>query len=157
MKKVLAVVLAVLTMVMIMPFSAFATNSEEAFCKIKKINEAPVYYERYEKIGLRAEYEVDSDEDVQLVWTIEGKSKFVDGDSKQMTTGESVTVKFLGNSIIKLQVVTTDGEVLAEDELEVKDGNIGGIKGFLANAFLSVYLVFFVLFGFIVQFFQIFS
>ncbi len=138
MKKVLAVVLAVLTMVMIMPFSAFATNTEEEFCKIKKVSATPVYYQRFDEVELYAEYYADPDEDVQLIWILDGNSKFVDGDEKKMTTGSTATVKFLGNSTIKLQLVAADGEVLAEDELYVEDGKSEGT--FIQSFIISIYL-----------------
>ncbi len=73
-----------LTMVMIMPFSAFAANGavEEEFCKIKRINSAPVSYHRNDDIEFYAEYYVAPDKDVELVWIIEGPGKFYDTETE---------------------------------------------------------------------------
>ncbi len=156
-KKLLSVVLAMLITVLVIPFSAYAADTTEEFCEIKKVSATPVYYQLFDEVELYAEYYADPNEDVQLVWTLDGKSRFVDGDEKQMTTGSTATVKFLGNSTVKLQLVAADGEVLAEDELYVEDGKTRGVDAFFANIFASIYLGIFFIFNMIISAFSIFS
>ncbi len=156
-KKVLSLILAVLIAVAAIPFSACAAGADttENFCKIKKVSTL-VYFQFFDDVELSAEYYADPEKDAELVWALDGNSKFVDGGLKETTTGSTATVKFLGNTTVKLQLISSDGEVLAEDELYVEDGKTKGVDSFFANIFISVYFVIFFILNMVVEAFKIF-
>ncbi len=155
-KKISSLVLAMLMVVAVIPFSAYAADTTEEFCEIKKVSSTPVYYQLFDEVELYAEYYAESEKDAEFVWTLDGNSRFVDGDTKEMTTGSTATVKFLGNSTVKLQLVAADGGVLAEDELYIEDGKSEGAGAFFSNIFISIYLGIFFIFNMIVEAFSIF-
>ncbi len=143
MKKVLAVVLAILTMIMIMPFSAFAADvAAEEYCKIKRINSAPVSYHRNDDIEFYAEYYAAPDKDVELVWTIEGPGKFYDTETEKTTKGENVKMKFIDDATVRLQLVSSDGEVIAEDEMFLERyGGSASIFDYLTADVLFIFML----------------
>ncbi len=97
---------------------AYADNSEADFCKIKRTT-ATVTFNTFEKVKLYANYNITSDESYELVWSIEGKSYFMN-DFKYKTTGEEVKLLFLDDTTVKLQIISSNGNVLCEDELFMK-------------------------------------
>ncbi len=127
----------------------FNGEEPEDFCEIiKKTSSFAV--DRYKKNEMKANYYI-SDKDSKLVWTIEGDAKFVDGDSKEMTTGPNATIKVTDKATLKLQLVSADGEVVSEDEVKLISHTVTG--GVLANAFLSIYLAVFMILNMIVEIF----
>ncbi len=87
------------------------------FCEIIK-KSSSINLDRYKKNQISAHY-YNSDKDATLIWTIEGKGSFVDGDAKKMTKGTDVTVKVTGDATLKLQLISADGEVVSEDKAEL--------------------------------------
>ena len=68
---------------------------------------------------LYADYNITTDEGYELVWSIDGKSYFMN-DFKDKTTGEEVELLFLDDTTVKLQIISSDGDVFCEDELFMK-------------------------------------
>ncbi|MBR2893911.1 MAG: hypothetical protein IKB94_08665, partial [Clostridia bacterium] len=64
-----------------------------------------------------ANYRAYSDKHYELVWTIDGKSVFIDGDSDKTAKGNEVELLFLGDTTVKLQIILSNGDVLCEDEM----------------------------------------
>ncbi len=106
-------------------------NGEEPvdFCKIQRTN-ATVTTMRLEKVELYPYYYVGNDNGAELVWTIDGKSIFVYGDSDKTTKGNEVEMIFLDDTTVKLQLISSKGDVICEDEIFLKASNS---TPFLAN------------------------
>ncbi len=124
----------------------------EDFCEIIKTSSTH-NLERNSDNQISAHY-YNSDKDAKLVWTIEGKGEFVDGDSKKMTTGPDVTFKAKGDATLKLQLVSADGEVVSEDEVGIISPSPMSL--FFAEAFIYVFLAFGMFLGVFAEIFNIF-
>ncbi len=74
----------------------------------------------YEKLDLFANYRIYSADDYELVWTIDGKSVFLGGDSDKKTTGTEVQLLFIDDTTVKLQIISSNGDVFCEDEMFLK-------------------------------------
>lgn len=100
-------------------------------------------FSRNDKIGFFAEYYSNSDENATLLWTIEGESFFIRADDKKTSTEDFVNVRFKDESVVRLQLISTDGEVLAEDEITLKKyvDNTNFWEELPANFLLSVMVV----------------
>ena len=105
---------------------AHAGNSEGDFCKIKRTT-ATVTFNTFEKVKLYADYNIDSAEDYEVVWSVDGKSYFMN-DFKDKTKGEEVELLFLDDTTVKLQIISSNGEVLCEDELFMKSYRNNGVS-----------------------------
>ena len=121
MKKFISILLAIITAFSI-SVTAFAREysaddfdgkEPEVFCKIKKSG-AVLTTNMLEKVELWADYYVG--EDCEFIWSVEGKSNFIKGETKKTAKGENVTLRFIDDSTVKLKIVSQDGRVLAEDE-----------------------------------------
>ena len=89
------------------------------FCEIKRTT-ATVTINPLEKVELYAKYEVNTDESYELVWSIDGKSYFLNGGIDKATTGSEIELLFLDDTTVKLQIVASNGDVLCEDEVFLK-------------------------------------
>lgn len=94
----------------------FSDKSYENFCEIKRTNDISDIYP-LKKLELYANYRAYSDKHYELVWTIDGKSVFIDGDSDKTAKGNEVELLFLGDTTVKLQIILSNGDVLCEDEM----------------------------------------
>lgn len=123
-----------------MPFSG---KSYENFCKIKIISGISTIFP-LERLELSADYRAYSDTCYELVWTIDGKSVFLDGDSDKETTGTEVEMLFVDDTTVKLQIISSKGDVLCEDEmfLEVSRNNDMSFKDKLLSWFLLSIILF---------------
>ena len=97
----------------------FGGEAPADFCKIKRTT-ATVTINTFEKVKLYADYSVYSDENYELVWSIDGKSYFLNGAKDKTTTGTDVKMRFLDDTTVKLQIVSSNGDVLCEDEIFLK-------------------------------------
>lgn len=123
-----------------MPFSS---KSYENFCEIKIISGIGTIFP-LERLELSADYRAYSDTSYELVWTIDGKSVFLDGDSDKETVGTEVEMLFLGDTTVKLQIISSTGDVLCEDEmfLEASRNNDMSFKDKLLSWFLLSLILF---------------
>lgn len=118
-KKFLALCLCLIMICSISSITvAYAGNSEADFCKIERTT-ATVTFNTFEKVKLYANYNITSDESYELVWSIDGKAYFLNG-YKEQTTGEKAELRFLDDTTVKLQVISSNGDILCEDELFMK-------------------------------------
>lgn len=92
-------------------------NGEEPvdFCEIET-SSGRTEFNINNKLSLNAHYYA-ADTGATLVWSIDGESVFIDGETEKTETGRRAHVHFLGDTNIKLQLISQDGEVLAEDEI----------------------------------------
>ncbi len=97
----------------------FVGEAPADFCKIKRTT-ATVTINPLEKVELYAEYSIYSDENYELVWSIDGKSYFLKGDTNKTAKGTDVKMRFIDDTTVKLQIVASNGEVLCEDEIFLK-------------------------------------
>lgn len=97
----------------------FDGEKPDDFCKIIK-SATPISYSPREKIELYAHYYVDDCSDCELVWTIDGDSKFIKGDENKTTSGNEVTIRFKDDTTVNLKIVASNGEILAEDDIFLK-------------------------------------
>lgn len=97
----------------------FNGEKPDDFCKIEKTT-AYVSYNPREKVELYAHYYVDDYSNCELVWTIDGDSKFIKGDENKTTTGNDVLIRFKDNTTVNLKVVTSSGAIIAEDDIFLK-------------------------------------
>ncbi len=98
---------------------SFGDKANENFCKIKRTT-ATVTINPLEKVELYADYGVYSDENYELVWSIDGKSYFLKGDTNKTAKGTDVKMLFFDDTTVKLQIVSSNGGVLCEDEIFLK-------------------------------------
>lgn len=118
-KKILSLVLCVVMIFMIGSVNpAYAAEKSADFCKIQN-DSGRVAFRINDKFSLSADYN-SADENATLLWSIEGESVFIDSVAEKTETGPVAFIHFLGNTNIKLQLVSQDGEVLAEDEITIK-------------------------------------
>lgn len=120
-KKVLSLCLC-LMMILTIGFANIVYAAEakiEDFCKIKRTT-ATVTIMPFEKLDLYAEYNVKSDEDHELLWTIDGKSYFVNEGIDKTADGTDVELLFLDDTTVKLQIIASDGKAICEDEIFLK-------------------------------------
>lgn len=97
----------------------FENESHRDVCKIKR-KTATVTINTFEKVELYADYSVYSNENYELLWSVDGKSYFLNGGIDKTTTGTNVKLLFLDDTTIKLQIVSSNGDVLCEDEIFLK-------------------------------------
>ena len=115
-KKILSLVLCVVMIFMIGSVNpAYAAKKTADFCKIQN-DSGRVAFRINDKFSLSADYN-SSDENATLLWSIEGESVFIDSVAEKTETGPVAFIHFLGDTNIKLQLISQDGEVLAEDEI----------------------------------------
>ena len=95
---------------------SFSGKSYENFCEIKRTTGSDTIYP-LKKIELSANYRAYSDKHYALVWSIDGKSIFLNADSDKTAKGNEVELLFLGDTTVKLQIVLSNGDVLCEDEM----------------------------------------
>ncbi len=157
-KKIISVLLCVVVFVMMGSVNfayAAETNTNEEFCEIKRTT-ATVLINRFEKIDFYAEYYVSDDKNVEFIWTIEGDGNFINGETKKITKGETAQMRFIDDTTVKLQIVSSNGEVIAEDEvfLERYGKNDGT---FIQSFFMSIYLGIVSILNVIVEAFSIFA
>lgn len=127
---------------------SFSGKSYENFCEIKRINETATIYP-LEKLELYANYRAYSDKHYELVWSINGKSIFLNGDSDKTAKGNEVDLLFLGDTTIKLQIVLSNGDVLCEDEMFLESSFLessGNNEMSFGDKLLSGFLLFMILF-----------
>ena len=97
----------------------YSNNKELSdFCKIQN-NSGRTAFRINDKFSLSADY-YSTDTNATLIWTIDGESVFIDGKTEKTETGSNAFIHFLGDTNIKLQLVSQDGEVLAEDEIIIE-------------------------------------
>lgn len=116
-------------------------KESETFCKIKKATSL-VSFTPLEKIELFADYYTD--EECELVWSIDGKSKFIGGESKKTAKGNNVKILFIDDSTVKLKLISSEGKVIAEDETFLKsyiDKNVSFTDRLLSNVLL-IFIIF---------------
>lgn len=114
-------------------------ETDENFCKIKRTT-ATVTFNAFEKVKLYADYNINSDENYELVWSIDGKSYFLNGYNDQ-TTGAEAELRFLDDTTVKLQIISSNGEVFCEDELFMKSYINNGVSfwvNFEANFLMAI-------------------
>lgn len=123
----------------------FDGKEPETFCKIKK-SSAVLTTNMLEKVILCADYYAG--EDCELIWSIEGKSNFIKGETKKNAKGETVTLRFMDNSTVKLKLVSSDGRVLSEDEIflvsyrsYIKKDNTSFFDRLITNFFMSIMII----------------
>lgn len=123
----------------------FDGKEPEIFCKIKK-SSAVLTTNMLEKVILCADYYAG--EDCELIWSIEGKSNFIKGETKKNAKGETVTLRFMDNSTVKLKLVSSDGRVLSEDEIflvsyrsYIKKDNTSFFDRLITNFFMSIMII----------------
>ena len=97
----------------------FDGEKPDDFCKIEKTT-VYVSHSPREKVELYAHYYVDDCNDCELIWTIDGDSRFIKGDEKKTTTGNEVTIRFKDNTTVNLKIVAPNGEIIAEDDIFLK-------------------------------------
>ena len=118
-KKILSIALCV---AMIFTFSSaipvYAAEESADFCKILN-DSGREAFRINDKFSLSADY-YSADENATLLWSIEGESIFRDGETEKTETGPVAFIHFLGDTNIKLQLISQDGEVLAEDEITIE-------------------------------------
>lgn len=118
-KKILSLVLCVVMIFMIGSVNpAYAAKKSADFCKIQN-DSGRVAFRINDKFSLSADYN-SADENATLLWSIEGESVFIDSVAEKTETGPVAFIHFLGNTNIKLQLISQDGEVLAEDEITIE-------------------------------------
>lgn len=93
-------------------------EADQDFCKIKR-STATVTINPFEKVKLYADYSIHSVGDYELVWSINGKSYFLNG-YQDKTTGSETELLFFDDTTVKLQIISSNGEVLCEDEVLLK-------------------------------------
>lgn len=153
MKKVLSIFLAII-MALSVSVTGFAReysaddfdgNEPEIFCKIKKVT--VIVSSRPQKVDLYADYYAG--EECELIWSIEGKSNFVKGVTKKTANDENVTLRFKGDTTVRLKLVSSDGRILAEDEMFLESYTGKDISFFdrLAAAFLGFWIIILGIFG----------
>lgn len=143
-KKILSFLLCA---AMIFTFSSaipvYAAEESADFCKILN-DSGRDSFRINDKFSLSADY-YSADENATLLWTIEGESVFRDSESKKTETGTIAFIHFLGDTNIKLQLISQDGEVLAEDEITIEtmpEKNIfEKVYNDLVGAFLTFWIV----------------
>lgn len=96
----------------------FNSKEPEAFCKAQKAS-GYITHERFEVIDLFAHY-YSTDEKSTLIWTVDGKSVFIDSETNKRATGNETKILFLGDTKVKLQLVSYNGDILSEDEIILK-------------------------------------
>lgn len=96
-------------------------NGEEPvdFCKIQRTT-STVTINPFEKVELYSHYYVNANKDAKLIWTIEDKGIFLNGETDKTASGATATLLFLDDTTIKLQLVSSDGNVISEDEVFLK-------------------------------------
>lgn len=96
-------------------------NGEEPtnFCKIQRTT-STVTINSFETVELYAHYYIECNENVELVWTIDGDSVFLNGKTDKKATGKGADLLFLDDTTVKLQVVSSSGNVISEDEITLK-------------------------------------
>ena len=157
-KKILSLVLCVV-LAFAMCTTAFAVPEEpfpEDYCEIKGELLTVIGFSRNDKIELYAEYYSNTDANAHLVWTIEGESKFIRSEDEKISTKDYVTVRFKGESVVRLQLVSTSGEVLAEDEVTLKEyvDNTSFWEDLPANIMMSIMVIIGVIGGTIMPLFS---
>lgn len=138
---------------------AFAAPEEpfpEDYCEIKGELLTVIGFSRNDKIELYAEYYSNTDENAHLVWTLEGESKFIRTEDDKTSTKDNVIVRFKGESVVRLQLISTNGEVLAEDEVTLKEyvDNTSFWEELPANIMISIMFVIGIIGGTIVPLFS---
>lgn len=116
-------------------------KNSDVFCKIKK-ETSLIAFKPFDKVNLYVDYYVD--EDCEFMWNIEGKSRFIDGETKKLAKGNNVKVLFIDDSTVNLKLVSSDGKVLAEDEMLLKkyvDKDVPVFTRFIANILMSIMIV----------------
>lgn len=127
-------------------------NGEEPidFCEIRR-ETGRISYTDGTKEKVFAHYYND-DDSATLVWSIDGESVFVNGETEKTATGNSAELVFHGESTkVKLQMISSDGEVISEDEITL---TIPAERTFFqkigdkfVEAFLLFGIIFFGVFG----------
>ncbi len=124
----------------------FDGNEPEIFCKIKKVT--VIVSSCPQKVDLYADYYAG--EECELIWNIEGKSNFIKGETKKTANGENVTLRFKGDTTVRLKLVSSDGRILAEDEmfLESYTGKeVSLFDRFTANFMMAIMILLGIFFG----------
>ena len=118
-KKILSLILCA---VMMFAFSSaipvYAIEESADFCKIQN-DSGRTSFRVNDKFSLSADYYC-ADVNATLLWTIDGESIFIDGTTEKTETGPIAMIHFLGDTNIKLQLVSQDGEVISEDEISIE-------------------------------------
>lgn len=120
------------------------------FCEIRR-ETGRISYTDGTKEKVFAHYYND-DDSATLVWSIDGESVFVNGETEKTATGNSAELVFHGESTkVKLQMISSDGEVISEDEITL---TIPAERTFFqkigdkfVEAFLLFGIIFFGVFG----------
>ncbi len=151
MKRFFSVLMAVITIfsAMTIGFTDCAFAADEAYCKIKK-TDALVLINPLMKLELYADWYAD--EDCELVWSVEGKSRFVNGETEKNAKGENAELLFIDDSTVILKLVAPDGRVLAENEMFLKSYAHNGAD-FFENIKTDIAFILAILYGFIGSFF----
>lgn len=126
----------------------FSGEEPTDFCEIQRTT-STVTINPFEKVELYAHYYIDYDERAEFVWTIDGEGVFLNGEADKTTTGKDVTLLFLDDTTVKLQVVTSSGNIISEDEITLKSYNDKSVSVFerIKYSFLMILIVFVGMFG----------
>lgn len=126
----------------------FDGEKPDDFCKIEKTT-VYVSHSPREKIELYAHYYVDDCNDCELVWTIDGDSKFIKGDENKTTSGNEVTIRFKGDTTVNLKIVAPNGEIIAEDDIFLKSSVDTSLSFWerLENRIANTFYMFLVILG----------
>lgn len=102
-------------------YQAMYYNGKEPanFCKIQRTT-ATVTINPFETVDLYAHYYIDYKENTEFIWTIEGESVFLNSKTDKKTSGKGATLLFLDDTTVKLQVISSSGNVISEDEITLK-------------------------------------
>lgn len=115
-KKILSIALCIAMMFTLSSaIPVYAAEESADYCKIQN-DSGRVSFRINDKFSLSADYN-SADENATLLWSIEGESVFIDSVAEKTETGPVAFIHFLGDTNIKLQLISQDGEVLAEDEI----------------------------------------
>lgn len=154
MKKLISVLLAII-MALSVSVTGFAReysaddfdgNEPEIFCEIKKVT--VIVSSRPQKVSLYADYYAG--EECELIWSVEGKSNFIKGETKKTANGENVTLRFKGDTTVKLKLMSSDGRLLAEDEMFLESyagKDVSLFDRFTANFMMSIMILLGIIFG----------
>ena len=120
------------------------------FCEIRK-KTGSISYTDGSKENVFAHY-YNEDNSATLVWSIDGESVFVNGETEKTATGKSAELVFHGESTkVRLQMISSDGEVISEDEITlnapVERTFFQKIGDRFVEAFFAFWLIFFGVFG----------
>lgn len=89
------------------------------FCEIQRTT-STVTINPFEKVELYAHYFINTDNNANLIWSIEGDGIFLNGEKDKTTTGTGAELLFLDDTTVKLKLISSNGSIISEDEIYLK-------------------------------------